>query len=231
MKDSFVLSGFINTFNIVPAFVTPVFKRKIEDEDEDMYFVQYVDNNKIILDVFSDFSDSFYLSKVKFYECSKYKTSDLNGTILSTPIDYNRINNIYFDLKEPIFGFQTKEEIVYGREESFTNFLNKFETDDKYLKEEINDFKENIDKFKINEYKVSVKETSVPYVFSAKEEIIHPFDLKGKRDKFEVSEDLRNDLIKALQKEFNKKKKMNLKDAVVSMRSSDGILVSVNLKK
>lgn len=136
MNNIFYLAGFINTFNIIPGFVTPVF----EGIDQKGYFVQYIEDNKIVLDTFLDFSDSVYLSKVGFYRISdsKYQIVDLQKHDLSQP----------YDLEEPIFGFQTEKSIFYGRILAFMKFLSDFETDDVFLKEEISDFKEHFAKYK-----------------------------------------------------------------------------------
>lgn len=136
MNNTFYLAGFINTFNIIPSFVTPVF----EGRDQKGYFVQYIEDNKIVLDTFLDFSDSVYLSKVGFYRISdsKYQIVDLQKQDLSQP----------YALEEPIFGFQTEKSIFYGKILAFMKFLSDFETDDVFLKEEISDFKEHFAKYK-----------------------------------------------------------------------------------
>lgn len=132
MNNTYYLAGFINTFNISPGFVTPVFN-SIKQEG---YFIQFIEDNKIIIDNFNSFSDSFFLSKVEFYRiyASDYEIVDLE----------NEDCNHFYDLEQPIFGFQTEKSIFYGGVLSFTKFLSKFETDDEFLREEISDFKENI---------------------------------------------------------------------------------------
>lgn len=145
-KDIYFLCGFINIFNVIPAFVTPVFKNKLSLG----YFVQYVENKSLKLDKFT--SDSVFLSNVNFYGIYNFEIRffnlDKNSFVEG---DKNRSHTLYVGLNKPIFGFQTEKEIVYGEMESFMKFLNKFDTSDQYLKAEIKDFIENIDKFKINE--------------------------------------------------------------------------------
>lgn len=145
MSDGYFLRGVINIFDNIPAFVIPVFK-SITDK---VSYVQYIDNDKIVLDAFSHFSDSIYLSKVKFYGIfnSGYNfiALDKKNQIKS----YRKTDTIRFsDLSEPIFAFQTDSNIFYGKTNSFISFLNDFETEDEYLKEEIDDFKKNNVKFK-----------------------------------------------------------------------------------
>lgn len=157
MSSDYILVGFINIFNIIPDFVVPVFKNAIEN----LYCIQYIEDDKIVLDKFSDFNESFYLSNVEFYNIldSKYEQVDLekNDILKKLPGLYYKHNFApykqhkcvrFANLDEPIFAFQTECNIFYGKTNSFISFLNDFETDDGYLKEEIDDFKENIDKFK-----------------------------------------------------------------------------------
>lgn len=86
MSSDYILVGFINIFNIIPDFVVPVFKNAIEN----LYCIQYIEDDKIVLDKFSDFNESFYLSNVEFYNIldSKYEQVDLEkNDILKSFLD------------------------------------------------------------------------------------------------------------------------------------------------
>ena len=123
MENKYKLVGFLNMFSVIPDFVYPVFEC---DEDKKLYFQREEDK---------DLSKSLgfvlikedALDKVVFLE-------NMNHNQKNTQV----ISSIHSEL---IFGFHVSEnEVVFGNYEYFKNFFETFQTDKKFLINEIFEF-------------------------------------------------------------------------------------------
>ena len=116
------LVGFVNMFNIVPDFVSPVF----QGFDDSLYYFQH-GNEKT-------------LKITDFDPISKCCTSRI--VFLGDVVKSNYFSDTEVSLNSrPIFAFQVSDDFVQiGYYEDMRKFIETYETDDKILKEQIYDF-------------------------------------------------------------------------------------------
>lgn len=120
MNAKYKLIGFLNMFNIIPDFVFPVF-----EFNGDLFF-QEGENDKI-----------------KGFNPAK---SDIRTRII--PVVPNSISNIginLFDISlDPIYAFQTEEQVVYGTSTFLRQFFETYSPKNEVLALEIRDFLEGL---------------------------------------------------------------------------------------
>lgn len=122
------LYGFLNMFEIVPDFVFPIFQSK------NRYYFQDGEN-----DMITGFVPVNSLACTRVQQIGNYKR------IIGIKNKKLEINS------KPIYAFQTsKSEIICGESKMMLNFFNSYQTENLILKEEIQDFiNEIIDAFLI----------------------------------------------------------------------------------
>lgn len=127
MQSNYKLVGFINSFNVIPDFVYPIFEC---DQDKKLYFEFAEDKNKLENLCFLPLEKESYKSMVIFLDNINHNLNDTQIIITTS--------------SKAISGFQTSEnEIKFGNYEYFKKFFESYETEDEYLQEEILDFLEN----------------------------------------------------------------------------------------
>lgn len=116
------LYGFMNLFDIIPCFVYPIFQYN------NKYYFQEGENDKLIGFVPVKLSAYAMIHKIKDY---KYIVG-IKDTILSIS-------------SKPLYAFQTnKDKIVCGMSDFILSFFEYYQTDNIVLKEEINDFRNEL---------------------------------------------------------------------------------------
>ena len=128
LNEKYKLVGTMNLFGLIPSFVFPIF------ENNGRYYFQNSENSRDI-DSFYEINGDNHINHIRF----------LNDS-------YNKLVNIknYYSIgDEPIAAFQTSEDCIYiGDLDSFLAFIESYETKNKILEEEINEFKEDIKRAK-----------------------------------------------------------------------------------
>lgn len=123
MKSNYKLVGFLNMFDITPDFVYPVFEC---DGDKKLYFQLEEENGLLKSLCFVPIKEDA-LDKIVFLENVNHNQKDIQ-VILSIH-------------SEPIFGFHVSEnEVVFGSYEYFEKFFETFQTNEKFLINEISEF-------------------------------------------------------------------------------------------
>ena len=117
--EEYKLVGILNMFNLLPDFIYPIF------EKDNKYYLLTGDMKTKTIETFKKVKES----KVDDITFIKDMKTNIKDEIILT------ISS------SPIFGFQTsKDEVYFGKYEEMVKFLREFETDDKLLKEQIEDF-------------------------------------------------------------------------------------------
>ncbi len=119
MKE-YVLFGYLNMFNIVPDFVFPVFKA------EDYLYIQEGEHDKI--------EDIKLLDKQLYNAVNELKMFE------------NRIDELKITKNSlPIYAFQKDENtVICGNSSVLLNFFKNYDSEDSILKEEIEDFRNDV---------------------------------------------------------------------------------------
>jgi hypothetical protein len=127
----FKLVGILNSFDIMPDFVIPIFvclQDIATDEPRKIYYFQVVNDESDTLSCFSKLSnyDEHYIKNVQFLEKATSYT------------------DVLFDVhSKPLYAFQSsKDDVFIGNYGEMKEFLGKYKTEDDILKEEIQDFLE-----------------------------------------------------------------------------------------
>ena len=115
---TYELFGISNFFDLVPDFVFPVFTCK--EEGNEKKYIQQGDNDSI--------NNFVELNNYPIIPLKDISTNDLTRSTFAVG-------------SKPLFAFQTTEkEYFIGYKEEMDDFLKKFQTDDKILNEEIEDY-------------------------------------------------------------------------------------------
>lgn len=116
------LCGFLNMFDIVPDFVYPIFQYRCG------YYFQEGEN-----DIITDFVPVKPLIYSRVQQISNYK--DIIG-IRNKKLEIN---------SKPLYAFQTSQsKIICGESDVLLNFFDNYRTENVILKEEIQDFRNEI---------------------------------------------------------------------------------------
>lgn len=127
----FKLVGILNPLEIIPGFVDAIFIC-LQDETEESnvknkpsYYFQIADDEKDILT---------YFEKLDSYGEVKQRVLKLN--------DSNTYAGVQFDIySEPLYAFQYSEtDIMFGNYSEMKEFFEKYQTEDEFLKKQIQDF-------------------------------------------------------------------------------------------
>ena len=134
--EQYRLIGFLNIFDIIPDFLYPIFQNK------DKYYFQDGCNDKI---------KNFVPVKSSVYSMIR-KSNEFKEII-------GESNVILTTKSDPIYAFQIEsEKIVCGESKYILEFFKTYSTNDKNLKEEIEDLKKElnnaVDIGKCEKYKV-----------------------------------------------------------------------------
>lgn len=126
----FKVVGILNMFDIIPGFVEPIFVY-LQDEPEE----PNVMNKPFYLQVGEGEKDSVsFFEKLDSYSKVKQRVLLLNAINTYTGVQFN-INS------KPLYAFQYSEnEVMFGNYSEMKEFLEKYQTEDEILKEEIQDF-------------------------------------------------------------------------------------------
>ena len=122
---TFRLVGSVNLFGNLPALVLPIFICE-QDKDKNKYYTQDGEYETAVLNSFIPFV------KEDVYPVVLFENNKFESEIFT--IDSN-----------PIFVFQlSKKEYVIEHAKEMKNFLRNFTTEDEILKDQIQDFLENV---------------------------------------------------------------------------------------
>lgn len=120
MRHEYKLIGFLNVFDIIPDFTYPIF------EYNNLLYFQHGSNDKI--NEFIEIKD------------------DIISKIIPLKSDKNFKIKISLDSK-PIYAFQSEQNnMIYGTSDELCHFFESYKIPDNYLKNEIKDFYDEVNK-------------------------------------------------------------------------------------
>lgn len=123
-KDSYKLVGILNMFDLIPDFIYPVF------EKDGQYYFHFGDQEKLKIEEFCPIKEEIHTKIVKL---DKIK------------VNHSCEEAVFYLDSDPVFGFQTAEnEVFLGHFAEMKKFLETFETEEEFLKNEIEDFIESV---------------------------------------------------------------------------------------